>query len=487
MSIRGLSKSKIISGLQCLKRLYLQVHQPELAETSEQAERLINFGYRVQEVARGLHPDGKLVGHESAVAEAIRQTSELLQEPGDRLLFEPAFQHIGVAVRADLFSRHHDQYRLNEVKASTEVKDYYYNDIAIQRWVIEGAGYPLRSTIVSHIDNQFVYQGDGDYQGLFKEVDITEETEPLQEMVPAWIKDLRKMLAGPLPEIAMGKQCSDPFECEFQQFCSRGLPKPEYPVSVLPYGGKTVEKLLAKGYTDLRDVPENELSNQRHKWVWRATKTGEPGLDPRVREIVRKLPYPRFYLDFETAQFAVPIWAGTRPYEQLPFQWSCHIESEGGVSTHKEFINVTREPPIRQFAESLIAALGEHGAIVVWGSFEGTRLRELAARFPDLEVRLMKIVQRINDLLPIAQNHYYHRDMQGSWSLKCVLPTIAPDLDYSKLGEVQEGSMAQTAYLEAIDPETPPERREKLVNSLREYCKMDTLALVRIARFFASS
>ena len=196
MSRFGLSKTKIISGLQCVKRLYLQVHQPELAETSEQSERLINFGYRVQEVARGLHPDGKLVGHETAVGEAIRQTSELLQEPGDRLLFESAFQHIGVAVRADLFSRHHDRYRLCEVKAATSVKDYYYNDIAIQRWVIEGAGYPLKSSSVSHIDNQFVYPGDGDYRGLFKEVDISEEIEPLQEMVPAWIKDLRKMLAG---------------------------------------------------------------------------------------------------------------------------------------------------------------------------------------------------------------------------------------------------------------------------------------------------
>ena len=131
MAIHGLSKSKIISGLQCVKRLYLQVHRPEVAETPEQAERLIGFGYRVQEIARSLYPGGKLVGYETDMSEAIKQTSELLHEPGDRLLFEPAFQHVGVAVRADLFFRHHDRYRLNEVKASTEVKGYYYNDIAI--------------------------------------------------------------------------------------------------------------------------------------------------------------------------------------------------------------------------------------------------------------------------------------------------------------------------------------------------------------------
>jgi Domain of unknown function(DUF2779) len=198
-----------------------------------------------------------------------------------------------------------------------------------------------------------------------------------------------------------------------------------------------------------------------------------------------QIPYPRFYLDFETVHFAVPIWAGTRPYEQLPFQWSCHIESEGGETVHKEFLDTSGASPLRAFAESLIATLGERGAIVVYGAFEATILQGLIARFPDLKAPLTKIRNRIRDLLTIARQHYYHRDMKGSWSLKSVLPTVAPDLSYENLGEVQEGGGAQVAYLEMIDPATAQERRAQLEKSLRDYCGRDTLALVRIVRAFA--
>lgn len=142
---------------------------------------------------------------------------------------------------------------------------------------------------------------------------------------------------------------------------------------------------------------------------------------------------------------------------------------------------------MREFAESLIATLGQQGAVIVYGSFESSILKKLIERFPDLDVPITKIIRRLKNLLPIAQNCYYHRDMKGSWSLKDVLPTVAPDLDYSTLGEVQDGGMAQAAYAEAIDPATAPERRDELIRALREYCKTDTLALVRITRFFAGT
>ena len=480
-----LSKTKIISGLQCVKRLYLHVHQPQLAEISELSNRLITIGYGVQETARGLHPEGELIGHEADLREALQQTRKFLQGEEDRVLFEPAIEHLRVAVRSDLLFRKRNRYRINEVKASTQVKSYHYNDVAIQQWVIEGAGFPVKSVILSHVDNQFVYQGDGDYRGLFKDVNVTDEAESLQEQVPQWVLDLHKVLAGPVPEIAMGPQCSDPFECEFRQYCGRGLhPQPEYPVTLLPNATGVVAKLLEKGYQDLRDVPESELSSARHKWIWRITRSGTPGLEPQAAKVLRELEHPRFYLDFETVQFAVPIWAGTRPYEQLPFQWSCHIETEGGETVHKEFLDSSGVSPLRAFAESLIATLGECGAIVVYGAFEATILQGLIARFPDLKVPLTKIRNRIRNLLTIARQHYYHRDMKGSWSLKSVLPTVAPDLNYENLGEVQDGGGAQAAYLEIIDPATGQERRAQLEKSLRDYCGRDTLALVRIVRTF---
>jgi hypothetical protein len=168
----------------------------------------------------------------------------------------------------------------------------------------------------------------------------------------------------------------------------------------------------------------------------------------------------------------------------LPFQWSCHIEREGGETVHKEFLDSSGASPLRAFAESLIATLGEHGATVVYGAFEATILQGLINRFPELKVPLTKIRNRIRNLLTIAQQNYYHRDMKGSWSLKSVLPTIAPDLGYENLGEVQEGGGAQVAYLEMIEPTTTQERRTQLGKSLRDYCGRDTLALVRIVRAF---
>ncbi len=224
---------------------------------------------------------------------------------------------------------------------------------------------------------------------------------------------------------------------------------------------------------------------QRHE-----TKKGKPEIGPWVRSFMRDLAYPRFYLAFETMQFAMPIWKGTRPYEQLPFQWSCHIEREGGELTHLEFIDVSGKPPMRALAESLIRSLGRSGSILAYSHFEKTIIKSLIARYPDLDVPLNKLINRIKDLRLITENSsycYYHRVWKGLGSLKALLPTVARDLDYASIGEQQDGVGAQSAYLEIIEPATTSARRESLTADLKEYCKLDTLAMVRLARFLAGN
>ena len=481
----GLSKSKIISGLQCPKRLYLEVHHPELAEVSDETERMFSNGHLVGEIARNQQPSGKLVSHTDDLKGALAETQALLKAEPKTILFEATFEHGGVLIRADILSRNRSKAQLVEVKSSTSVKGYHYNDAAIQYWVVTGAGIPLSSVSIAHIDNQFVYPGDGDYRGLLTQVNVTEEILPLTEQVPVWVKDLKKVLAGDTPEISMGKQCHDPFECPFQAFCSKGKEQSEYPVEILPNGGKVVARLVAEGYSDLRDVPMEKLSSAKHLRVWRASKSGKPELDSGIRNLLRSLPFPRFYFDFETIQFAVPIWSGTRPYEQLPFQWSCHIEEESGELRHEEFLDTSGNAPMRLATERLIATLGKKGPILTYGHFESTRLKALAERFPDLSESLTKISRRTMNLHPIVKDHYYHPAMKGSWSLKDVLPTVAPDLRYGDLGEVQEGGAAQGAYLSIIDPATPEARRKTLTRDLLDYCGMDTMGLVRAVKFFA--
>lgn len=479
-----LSKSRILPGLQCPKRLYLQTHHPKLAEESGSAQARFAQGNLLGEVARTLHEGGILIGHDDALGLALAETREVLASESVSTVFEATFEHGGVLVRADVLERHEDgRYRMVEVKSSTTVKPYHLQDCAVQAWVVNGAGYPLKQVELAHVSNDFVYPGGSDYRGLLTHNDVTDDILPLMEQVPLWIQSFQEMLAGPMPPIAAGEQCTSPYECPFLNHCA--LPQAEYPVTMLPYAGNLARQLEESGIRDVRDIPEGQLVKDVHQRIRRATIRNTHELDAEAREKVAALPYPRYYLDYETIQFVVPEWVGTRPYEQLPFQWSCHVEHADGTLTHREFLDTSGKSPLRTFAESLIEAVGDSGPILVYSiGFERSRTQELAVRFPDLAERLDAIVGRMVDLLPIARQHYYHPAMKGSWSIKAVLPTIAPELDYKQLQDVQDGGMAQAAYLEMIHPEVPAERRTQLATALLEYCKLDTLAMVRVARFF---
>jgi hypothetical protein len=241
-------------------------------------------------------------------------------------------------------------------------------------------------------------------------------------------------------------------------------------------------QLAGRGYRDLREVPEADIGEGMPLRIWRATHSGDVFVDPQAAALLRDLAYPRYYLDFETIQFAVPIWAGTRPYEQLPFQWSCHIEHADESLAHREFLDIAGDAPMLPCMLALIDALGSDGPVFTYSAFERTVLRGAAVRFPALASALGGIIDRIVDLLTITAGHYYHPAQKGSWSIKAVLPTIAPSLDYENLGEVADGGSAQRAYLEIIGPQTPPDRKDALAKALRSYCRRDTEGMIRIAQ-----
>jgi hypothetical protein len=219
-----------------------------------------------------------------------------------------------VLVRADVL----EGPSLTEVKASTSVKDYHPTDCAIQTWVLEGAGQQLEQVQFAHIDSGFVYPGGGDYRGLFAIEDLTDQVRGLLPQVPDWVAQCRAALAGPCPVREIGPHCHDPFDCPFLAHCTP--PQPDYPVTLLPRGGRVAAELIAEGILDVRDIPDERLANPNHERVRALTVNGEAEVSPDLVAFLDALPFPRFYLDFETVQFAVPIWAGTRPYEQLPFQ-----------------------------------------------------------------------------------------------------------------------------------------------------------------------
>lgn len=449
MRTARLSKSRITAGLQCPRRVWLSVHHPELEVFAPDAQRRFAAGTELGEVARGLYPGGTLIGEGVPLSEALRQTETALARPGDLTLYEATFRHAGVLVRADILERRGGRVRMVEVKSSTRLKEHHLPDVAIQAWTIEGAGVPLDVVNVAVIDTDFMYRGDGDYRGLLKEIPVADQVRPLLAQLPGWVRGLQEVLDGPLPVIATGAQCRRPFECPFLDWCEtregrRRTPKAEPPPP---------------------EPPDPALGI----------------VDERAARYLGELPYPRLYLDFETVQFAVPVWAGTRPYQQLVFQWSLHVEREPGVLEHRAFLDTSGGPPSRAAAEALVEAAGTDGPIFVYHDFEKWRLLELAQMEPDLAPALEGVMGRLVDLYRLTREHYEHPALHGSYSLKNVLPTVDPELDHALLAEVRDGPSAQAAFHEAIAPETPAGRRDELRAGLLEYCGLDTLALVRLA------
>ena len=476
----SLSKSKIIAHRQCPKRLWLQINRPELIQISAATQVRFDEGNKVGDIARQNHQGGVFIETLDRI-EAIALTKEATAK--HETIFEGAFFEEDVMIRADLLFPEKEGYRLVEVKSSTGVKSYHVDDVTVQSWVMEKAGCTPMSMALAYINNQFVYQGDGNYEGLFAEADLSSQVKPNMPQVQSWVDAAKKTLASPVePAIAPGEQCTNPFTCDFVNHCSPPEEGVEYPVEILPYGKAIAAELRSDGYKDLRDVPAERLSNPKHLKVHAVTLSGQAILEIEAINQIQALPYPRYYLDFETIGFAVPIWAGTRPYMQLPFQWSCHIDKSDGSITHQEFLDLSGNDPREMFAKTLIEAVSTHGPVIVYNAgFEGARIKELAAAFPHLSSELLTIPERFFDLLPLARNHYYHPDMKGSWSIKEVLPTIAPELDYANL-EVSDGAMAQEAYKEAIHGQTTPERKEEVRNAMLKYCQQDTIAMLKIVQ-----
>lgn len=480
MAKGGLSKSKIISGLQCPKRLWFDLNPPEGYEGPDEGLAFrFSEGHRVGKVARSLFPGGILIEHDEDLSLALAQTSELLATEDRRPLFEATLKHGGVLVRIDVLLPLKEAFRLIEVKASTDCKAHYILDCAIQTWVLREAGYPVKRVELAHLNRDFVYQGDENYQGLFQFRDLTPQVEALLWEVPCWVQWCEKAFSPEPPEEMPGPHCFDPYECPYQEFCFP-QEETEYPLSCLPrLTGWRQDELLKLGIKDVREIPENFPLTTRQELVRQTIVSGQEYLSSELKEYLRGLPYPRYYLDFETVRFAVPVWRGTRPYQQIPFQWSCHVEWGPGRVEHIDFLEISGRDPREDFVRSLVELLGDRGPIIVYGSFEGARLRELAEALPAFRERIESLMGRLVDLHGLLKGGYCHPEMRGSWSLKSVVPAVVPELSYEDL-EVKEGASAEAVGAALILGEVSETERPRLIEALRRYCALDTEAMRRI-------
>ena len=493
--MRTLSKSKLMAYRQCPKRLWLEVHRLDLREDSAATQASFAVGHQVGDIAQRLYdPKGKgvLIDPQSEGFDtAFARTKELLESA--QPIFEAGFRAEGALAFADVMLPVRKAgklaWRMVEVKSSTSVKDYHRDDAAVQSLIARSSGVSLTGIALAHIDNSWVYPGNGDYSGLLVENDLTDEAFARGEEVRSWIAEAQKIVAKKRePNQSTGKHCGDPYECGFLTYCRSQEPQAQQPITWLP--GRLTKALQAeidsRGLSELRDVPD-ELLNVKQKRVKAVTLSGKAHFDQRAAaQALAAHKLPAYFLDFETIQFAVPIWKGTRPYQQIPFQFSLHRLSRTGKIEQQAFLDLSGKDPSKAFAEALISACGERGPIFVYNAgFETARIRELSERFPRLATALEALSERVVDLLPVARDHYYHPGQQGSWSIKKVLPTMGSAWSYDALSGVQDGSMAMEAYLEAIDPAVAPERKAVIQSELVRYCMLDTLAMVEVWRKFS--
>lgn len=492
--MRTLSKSKLLAFRQCPKRLWLELHSPELREDSSATQASFAVGHQVGDIAQRLYdPKGKgalidpqVEGFDAAFA----RTQDLLKS--NQPIFEAGFRAEGALAFADVMLpvKHGGKraWRMVEVKSSTSVKNYHRDDAAVQTFLARNCGVPLSGIALAHIDSSWVYPGNDDYSGLLVENDLTNEAFGRSDEVRGWIAKAQKTAAKKKePQITTGEQCSSPYECGFYAYCIGQEPQAEQPIHWLPgrLGNGLAMHIEANGLIELRDVPD-ELLNDRQRRVKTVTLSGQTYFDQQAAaQALAHHKLPAYFLDFETIQFAVPIWKGTRPYQQIPFQFSAHRLSRTGKLEQQAFLDLSGQDPSRTFAEALITTCGERGPIFVYNAgFETARIRELAERFPRLANPLLALNERVVDLLPVAREHYYHPSQRGSWSIKAVLPALCPDLNYGDLDGVQDGGMAMNAFLEALAPHTSAARKDEIERQLLAYCSLDTYAMVRLWSVF---
>jgi hypothetical protein len=485
MRMPWLTKSRFLSGLQCHKRLWFEIHEPhqEVAEPS----LAILQGRQFDKTVQALQP-GVVISRERGLPAAIAATKRVLAQGAHApsMLYQPAFRAGNLAVIVDVLRHSGARFDVIEVKASTAVKDEHIPDLAFQTLVLQRAKIPTGRAFIGHVNNQFVLRRYGDYAGLLVEADVTDTVQAyLAEAAHRALEFQAVMMEASAPHIDVGAHCTHPFECPFLERCRAASdPAAQYPLDVLPRGGELVASLLADGYRDLRDVPAQRLTNELHRRIYDATCSGLAFFDFAATAELRQLRPPFAYLDFESMTFSVPELIGTRPYEQLPFQWSVHVEYGPDDIRHAEYLAIETFGDFDECVQALLAALPASGAVFAYHAmFEKSVLMRLAELVPPHAAALQGIAARLVDLLPITREAYYHRDMRGSWSLKSVIPTIDAAMSYANLNEVREGGGAQQAFLKLRSGRLSDEKAKSLRAALLMYCRHDTWVMVMLRRF----
>lgn len=489
-----LSKSRYTQGVQCPKMLWMRSHMPEQFDESVMNQAVLDSGSAVGDVAMGYFGPYVEVPFDPEDPDRFDKAAQITREligRGEKVICEATFKTPGRYCMVDILRVRDDgSFDLVEVKSATKVHDIYYDDMAFQCWVVESCGYRVESVSLMHVDSRYVRHGELDLHGLFKVEDCTEEVFERARSVGERAEAMVLVAdADEEPLQPIGLHCFSPYECGFRGWCFRELPQPNA-FEIARLTKKRAFALVERGSAGFDELAGDAeafsmLSPKQQLQVLAEVGKAGPQIDAdAIRDFLDGLTYPLYFLDFETFQEGVPSFEGQRPYEQVTSQYSLHwVDSPDGELHHAEFLGETGADPRRAVAEHLCEDIPADACVLAWNmSFEKGRIKDMAELFPDLAERLLAIRGNIRDLIvPFQRGHYYLRQMQGSSSIKKVLPALFPDdpeLDYHALDGVHNGAEAASAFqhLAQLQPDEQAAVREQLLR----YCELDTLAMVKI-------
>ena len=482
-----LSKSTFMRGVKCTKCLYLNKHHNELRDQmTEQQAAIFQQGTDIGELAQQLYPGGIDLTPESYYdfTPSIKATKEAISE-GQNVIYEAAFQYNGVLAAMDILVRSDNGYKAYEVKSSTSVKPTYVQDAALQAYVIKGSGVNLEDISIVHLDNTYKKDGDIDVDGLFKTVSILKTIQPYLSKIPGQITQFKNVLAGAsAPNISIGPQCNAPYNCDFKGHCWNNVP--EYSVfDIANLSGPRKFELYRKGIVTLDQIPSSEKLSANQRIQVDAEVNRNVHIDKeKINNFLDELKYPLCFLDFETMAFAVPQIEKSSPYQPIVFQYSLHkLMNKESTLEHFEFLApADGNDPRLAFIERLIEQCGTDGDILVYNiSFEKRMLKGLALLFPQHKETIDSITSRLKDLIiPFQKKWYYTPEMRDSASLKSVYPALFSDENnsYSALN-IHDGGMASMVYAQMFEGSYNG-NYENARTDLLAYCKLDTLALVKL-------
>jgi hypothetical protein len=475
-----LTKSKYLVGLQCPKYLWVMLNEPDrIPKPDASTQHRFDQGHLIGEFAKKLFPDGIDIPA-ADFKDNLRQTEELLKK--GKPLFEAGFMVDNTFSRVDVLKPvSNDEWDIIEVKSSTRVKGVNIHDVSFQRYCCEKYGLKIRKCFLMHINNEYIRQSEIDPEGLFTIAEITTEVDETTNGIQQTIDNMfSAIVSGKCPAVTIGEQCNGPYECPLKGECWNFLP--ENNVFEM-YGSKKKSfELFEKGIYTFKDIPDDFILNGKQEIQKDCEISGKPHIEKKaIKQFLNTLEYPLYYMDFETFSGAIPPFDGTRPYQQIPFQFSLHVvEKENAAAKHYSFLADGNNDPRHEFIESLKKVLGNSGSIIVYNQgFEKGVLRALANAFPEYDEWVEDLNDRTIDLLaPFRSFHYYHPKQKGSASVKNVLPVLT-GTNYDHL-DISDGMDASLAFLDVIANNVAENEEIKIREDLEKYCALDTEGMIWI-------